>query len=199
MDEQNISTQKEKGGSTSILVLVIILLLVSNIITAYFLLMDEQEPDVERENEIVEEEAVEEEEIETEVEIPELQSAFIGDPVDLGNYLLTIEQVTTLEEGDDDRILAIEVLLENTSNNTLRYDTDWTLYDTQGYNYSSEKSKEPAFTTNTGISPSNRVPVNGSEKGWLTFEIPKEVEEYTIHFNDNVSGYSVEFTENLRD
>jgi flagellar basal body-associated protein FliL len=201
MEEQKINPTSQKGAGTTVLVLIIVLLLISNLVTAYFLLQGEEEVEEIDNDTTFEQEidpSVQEQETEEEMSIPELQTANIGEAVNLGDYSVTVLQIEDpVDEGsvnipvtDGNKYVAIEILLENNTNSTAYYYTDWTLYDGDGYDYSTYSRKEPRFVE------SGSIPVNGTTRGWLNFRTIEEATDFTINFNDSQTGNSVEFSEN---
>lgn len=200
--DTNVSMEApKKSKSTALLVVIIILLLISNAITAFFLFMSEEEADVvendqalQQDVDVITEPINEEPE---EMEIPELQTAQTGEPVNLGDYTLTLNRVenptdpeeVTITLADGYKYVAIEILIENETDSSTLYSTDWTLYDGDGYDYNVYGRKEPRF------SQSGNIPVNGSTRGWLNFRTIEDADDFTIKFNDTVTGYSVEFVE----
>lgn len=193
-------TPKRTSNNSFVLIVIIILLLISNSITAYFLLTKEQEitiddEKIEQDTEHINEDFIDEVEQETEAEIPELQTVTVGNPVSLGEYTLTVLQILDPVEEDEVAVpltdgykyVAAEILLENNTSSTVFYYTNWTLYDTDGYDYSRFSQKEPEFAI-TGS-----VPVNGTSKGWINFRTVEDATSFTIKFNDETTGYSVDF------
>jgi len=142
-------TPKQSSNNSFILIVIIILLLISNSITAYFLLTKDQEAvvnneTIEQETEYTDGNFIDEIDEEMDTEIPELQTATVEQPISLGEYTLTVLQI--LDPVEEDKVVvpltdgykyvAAEILLENNTNSTVFYYTNWTLYDADGYDYS---------------------------------------------------------------
>ncbi len=193
--QENIiqKTETPKGNSATLFVAIILLLLISNVITAYFLLTKDEVDINTTVSELVEEPV--DEIIEEETVIPELQTASINEPINLGQYTVTLLQVIDPVDQEDVQIalsdgyryVAIEILIENNTDSTISYSTDWTLYDSQDYDYSTFSSKQPRFVTTTNI------PVNGTSKGWLNFRILEESTNLTVKMNEKSTDSSIEF------
>ncbi len=199
MEEIQVNDKPKKGGSTTMLVVIIVLLLISNMVTAYFLLMSKEEVEtVQEERATVEQEetmtdpVVEESE---EMEIPELQTALVGEVVDLGDYTVTLTQVdedveegtVSIDVGEGYKYVSIEILLENKTDSNVSYSTEWTLYDGDGYDYSIYSRREPRFSQNGNIS------VNGTAKGWLNFRTVENATDFTVKLNETYLEKSIEF------
>ena len=201
--EANVNMEApKKNKSTALFVIIIILLLISNAVMAFFLFMAEEDVVVENDQafqqdvDVIPEPISEESE---EMEIPELQTAQVGEPVNLGDYTLTLNRIEnpidpeeiTINLAEGYKYVAIEILIENETDSSIVYSTDWTLYDGDGYDYGIYARKEPRF------SQSGNIPINGSTRGWLNFRTVEDADNFTVKFNDTITGYSVEFVESI--
>ncbi len=193
----------EKKCSTPLYIIIILLLLATNAYTAYMLLFTEKEEIATTQESLTEQEITTpdynttepfaEEENEDENEIQELQTAKIGEPVDLGDYEVTILQIldpneeATMEIMDGYKFVAVEVLLENKTNAAEFYRSDLTLFDENGFSYTAFAKKEPSFPTEGEIS------ANGAKKGWLNFRTTKDATGFTLKSLQN--NFSIEFVQ----
>lgn len=121
---------------------------------------------------------------------PKQQIFKIGDAIKLGDYVVTVTQITDpykaknpyLQPDKDKRLVAVEVLYENgTKDKSLDYNPlDWKMFDSQGYNYDSgfTESKDPQLNSGA-LNPGGKV------RGWITYEVSTDAKDFKMQFTPN--------------
>lgn len=120
----------------------------------------------------------------------------IGDKIKLGDYVIKVEGMEDpynesnefLQPDAGNRYVTVEVLYENpTDDKNIDYNSwDWTLFDSDGYNY------DPSFVGKDPDLSSGTLNPGGTVRGWVTFEVRSESTNFKIQFtpswlsNDNV-------------
>lgn len=79
------------------------------------------------------------------------------------------------DPADGNRYIAIEVLYEATADEASYSPYDWSMVDFDGHNWDrSFVGKEP------DLQSSNALPIGRKARGWVTFEVPKDVGSFEV-------------------
>lgn len=99
--------------------------------------------------------------------------------------------VDEFEQAEDGmKYIAVELNLENYSQNSIYYsDYNFKVKDTDGYSYQTTSfgTKEPVLGYGT-------LNIDDTVRGWVTFEVPLEVNEFTLVYSGSFGDKSVEFS-----